>query len=259
MTITTPPTGVRAPERDDDVVSPATARRAARRADRPARRRTTARSGAGRFAEDAVTSGAGTTSAPDRGAAPTRTPAGGRPARATTATASTTKAPERSPAKAPQKTARKEPPASTRGRAATPPRAPFVLLVVGLLGGTLVSLLLLNTVLAQDAFTLSELQRSNQQLSERKQALQEDIARESSPEVLHEKARNLGMKDPDRPAFIDGRTGRVTEGGTRPPGVPDEAMAAAGAAGVTGAPGALVPPADGSTPRRTGGSEGGRR
>lgn len=132
-------------------------------------------------------------------------------------------------------------------RAAAPPRAPFVLVVVGLLGGALVSLLLLNTVLAQDAFSLSELQRGNQRLNEQKQALQEEIARESSPEVLHAKARGLGMRDPDRPAFIDPRTGRVTESGGRPPGVPDEAMAAAAAGGVTGAPGALVPPPGGLT------------
>jgi cell division protein FtsB len=152
-------------------------------------------------------------------------------------------------------------------RQAAPPRTPFVLLVVGLLGGALVSLLLLNTVLAQDAFTLSELQRDNKQLSERKQALQEDINRENSPAVLHAKARALGMVDGKRPAFIDARTGRVTEGGTRPPGVSDDAMAAAAGAGVTGAPGAIMPPPAGSarphaqrhgtatTPQRSGNGE----
>ncbi|MGH3388052.1 MAG: hypothetical protein ACRDOO_04160, partial [Actinomadura sp.] len=55
---------------------------------------------------------------------------------------------------------------------AAPPRAPFVLLVLGLLGGALVSLLLLNTVLAEDAFTRTKLQRSNKQLNEQRQALQ---------------------------------------------------------------------------------------
>jgi hypothetical protein len=134
-----------------------------------------------------------------------------------------------------------------------------VLLVVGLLGGALVSLLLLNTVLAQDAFTLSELQRGNQQLNERKQAIQEDIAREESPEVLHRKARDLDMRDPEQNAYMDGRTGRVTEGGTRPPGVPDEAMAAAAAAGVIGAPGAVVPPSGGAGRQSDGGTGGGTR
>ncbi|HZE30745.1 MAG TPA: hypothetical protein VE198_04825 [Actinoallomurus sp.] len=88
-------------------------------------------------------------------------------------------------------------------RAATAPQAPFAVLVVGLLGGALVGLLLLNTALAQQSFTRSELQRENQRLDERKQALQEDIARESAPEVLHAKARRLGMRDAGRPASID--------------------------------------------------------
>jgi hypothetical protein len=150
-------------------------------------------------------------------------------------------------------------PGNTASRAVrTAPRAPFVLLVVGLLGGALVSLLLLNTVLAQDAFTLSELQRGNQQLNERKQALQEDISREGSPAVLHAKARGLGMVDGRSPAFIDPRTGQITAGGTRPPGVSDEAMAAAAGAGVTGAPGAIMPPAGGKA-ARGGRAEGGTR
>ena len=87
-------------------------------------------------------------------------------------------------------------------RATTAPQAPFAVLVVGLLGGALVGLLLLNTTLAQQSFTRSELQRENQRLDERKQGLQEDIARESAPEVLHAKARRLGMRDSGQPASI---------------------------------------------------------
>ncbi|MCW2904080.1 MAG: hypothetical protein JWO67_6345, partial [Streptosporangiaceae bacterium] len=85
------------------------------------------------------------------------------------------------------------------GAQSAPPRAPFVLLVVGLLGGALVSLLLLNTVLAEDAFTLTKLQRSNKQLGQQRQALQEEIAREESPEVLAQKAKALGMVQVTRP------------------------------------------------------------
>jgi hypothetical protein len=82
----------------------------------------------------------------------------------------------------------------------TAPQAPFAVLVVGLLGGALVGLLLLNTALAQQSFTRSELQRENQRLDERRQGLREDIARESDPKVLHAKARSLGMRDSVRPA-----------------------------------------------------------
>jgi hypothetical protein len=90
-------------------------------------------------------------------------------------------------------------------RATTAPQAPFAVLVVGLLGGALVSLLLLNTVLAQQAFTVGELQQENQRLDERKQALQEDITRETGPEVLHAKARRLGMRDAGQPVYLDPR------------------------------------------------------
>jgi cell division protein FtsB len=218
MTITTPPRETRTgrpPRTADEAATPARRRPPAERRagaveGRPAVRRTTRTGAAG------------------SGAPATTTKPGGR--------VTATKAPK----------AAKDSKATVVRRSAPPPRAPFVLLVVGLLAGALVSLLLLNTVLAQDAFTLSELQRGNQRLSERKQALQEEISRESSPAVLYKKARALGMVDAKRPAFIDERTGRVTEGGTRPPGVSDDAMAAAAGAGVTGAPGAIMPPPDGT-------------
>lgn len=155
------------------------------------------------------------------------------------------------PTRRPARTTSPERPARRAARQAEPPRAraPFVLLVVGLLGGALVSLLLLNTVLAQDAFTLSQLQRDNRRLAERKQALEADIARESDPAVLRQKALGLGLVDSQAPAFIDARTGRVIEGGSPPPGVSDDAAAAAAAGGLTGAPGAIVPPAGGADPQ----------
>jgi hypothetical protein len=248
MTITTPPqeTRTRRPRRPaDEPAEPASRRVPAERSDDAAETRPAK--------TDAARSGVTKTAARTRTAAPAerrrRRPATRPPAAK----------PKTKPAKTAAKPKTTESTTATKAgkvrvtvvrRPAAPPRAPFVLLVVGLLGGTLVSLLLLNTVLAQDAFTLSELQRGNQQLSERKQALQEDINRENSPAVLHAKARALGMVDGKRPAFIDARTGRVTEGGTRPPGVSDDAMAAAAAAGVTGAPGAIMPPA-GTAPPRT--------
>ncbi|TYB44658.1 hypothetical protein [Actinomadura chibensis] len=131
------------------------------------------------------------------------------------------------------------------------PRAPFVLLIVGLLGGALVSLLLLNTVLAKDAFTLSRLQQSNKQLEQQRQAYEADIARGGSPEGLSNKAKALGMKQADDMAFFNPDTGR-TGGGTVQP-VPREAAAAAGAAGVVGVPGTVVP-GDGVPPSVLGGA-----
>ncbi|WP_345025522.1 hypothetical protein, partial [Actinomadura keratinilytica] len=130
-------------------------------------------------------------------------------------------------------------PRSAARRGAAPPRTPFVLLIVGLLGGALVSLLLLNTVLAEDAFTLTRLQKSNKLLAQQKEALQEDIAREESPAILAQRAEALGMVRPTQVAYLDEPTGRVIGGPVRP--VPHAAAATAGAAGVVGIPGAVVP------------------
>lgn len=135
---------------------------------------------------------------------------------------------------------RTRPAARTRPRPSSGrPRAPFVLLILCLLGGALVSLLLLNTVLARDTYTLSALEGSERQLIQQKQALTEEIAREEAPGRLALKARNQGMVQPTEPAFIDPGNGRVTGGTLRP--VPSAAAAAAAAAGVIGVPGAIVP------------------
>jgi hypothetical protein len=136
-------------------------------------------------------------------AARTGTARTGTAARGRAATTRTVRAPERRAAVPARRSVR-----TVERRTTTAPQAPFAVLVVGLLGGALVGLLLLNTVLAQQAFTLSELQRDNQRLDERKQALQEDIALESNPEVLHAKARRLGLRDAEQPVFVDPRTGR---------------------------------------------------
>jgi hypothetical protein len=159
--------------------------------------------------------------------------------------------PKPKPAPKPVPKAVREPVESERFSA--PPRAPFVLLVVGLMAAALVSLLLLNTVLAQDAFSLSELQRNNQQLVQSRQALQESIAREESPAVLAQKARALGMVPNPHPAFIDARTGRVIQTGTRQPGISNTAVNAVGAAGVAGVAGPVVviPSSSSTTDGRT--------
>ncbi|SNR65278.1 hypothetical protein [Actinomadura mexicana] len=152
---------------------------------------------------------------------------------------------------------------STEGAAASrrsgqpAPRAPFVLLIVGLLGGALVSLLLLNTVLAKDAFTLTRLQQSNKQLEQQRQAYEEEIAREGAPQQLSKKAEWLGMRQGEDPAFFSTEPGRP--GGTIRP-VPHSAAASAGAASVLGVPGTVIP-GDGVPPAdaRTNGTGAGTR
>ncbi|GAA3803118.1 hypothetical protein GCM10022226_23770 [Sphaerisporangium flaviroseum] len=79
------------------------------------------------------------------------------------------------------------------------PRAPFVLLVVGLLCGGLVSLLLLNTVLAQDSFRMNDLRKSTQQLNQQAQDVRTKVLLQSQPNRLDERARQQGLKQ-DRTA-----------------------------------------------------------
>lgn len=114
--------------------------------------------------------------------------------------------PVRTPPREPVATPRTRRPAASRGR---PPRGPFVLLVLGLLGGALVSLLLLNTILAQRSFTLESLQERNSHLTQRVEALEQEVAYQSSSEVLARKARALGMVPTRTPAFLDPDAGTI--------------------------------------------------
>ncbi|MFJ9816231.1 septum formation initiator family protein [Streptomyces sp. NPDC101151] len=86
-----------------------------------------------------------------------------------------------------------------RARAA---RAPFVLLVVLLLGGGLIGLLVLNSALSEGSFKLDDLQKRTKGLTDEEQALQRDIDAYSSPDALQRRARELGMVPGGDPAFL---------------------------------------------------------
>ena len=73
----------------------------------------------------------------------------------------------------------------------------------------LVSMLIVNTMLASGAFTVSELQAEKALLLEEEQQLTEDIAVASSPLLLEERARAMGMVPQDAPAFIDLEAGTI--------------------------------------------------
>lgn len=139
-------------------------------------------------------------------------------------TSAATKAP---PARrpAPQRTA--PTPARRRSTAAAPrpavraPRMPFVLLVLGLLGGALISLLALRTVLVADSFTISELQTSNEKLAHEEEALREEVVHLESSERIADEAEEMGMEPGQAPLFLDLDERRVTgDGGGAPSGLP---------------------------------------
>ncbi|MEU6569283.1 septum formation initiator family protein [Streptomyces parvulus] len=95
--------------------------------------------------------------------------------------------------------ARLLPPAGGRGQAA---RAPFVLLVVLLLGGGLIGLLVLNSALSEGSFQLDDLKEETKSLTDEEQALQRDIDAYSAPRALQRRARELGMVPGGDPAFL---------------------------------------------------------
>ncbi|MFJ6936080.1 septum formation initiator family protein [Streptomyces sp. NPDC101132] len=98
-------------------------------------------------------------------------------------------------------------------------RTPFVLLVVALLGGGLITLLLLNSALNQGSFQLSKLKRDTTALTDEQQALQRDVDAYSAPDALERRARRLGMVPGGSPVFLgaDGKVNGVPSTASAPP------------------------------------------
>jgi len=98
-------------------------------------------------------------------------------------------------------------------------RTPFVFLLVGLLGGGLLCLLLINTILDTGSYQITQLQQQNVTLAQRTQTLQAQIAYEESPTVLAKQARQLGMREPGLLHFLDLKKGRIESEPGHVPGV----------------------------------------
>jgi cell division protein FtsB len=130
------------------------------------------------------------------------------------------------------------------------PRGPFVLTVGAVLTLGLLGVLLLNTVVTQDAFAVSALQATSAELADREEALTQEVAAAESPQQLEERARALGMVPSKNPVFLRLSDGTVL--GEPVAGSP--ARTAAAPAAAQGATGAAAPStettgtADGRTP-----------
>ena len=98
-------------------------------------------------------------------------------------------------------------PATTSKRRARLGIFAIVCLAIATVG--LVSMLIVNTMLASGAFTVSELQAEKALLLEQEQQLTEEIAIASSPLLLEENVRAMGMVPQDAPAFIDLESGEI--------------------------------------------------
>jgi hypothetical protein len=72
--------------------------------------------------------------------------------------------------------------------------------VVGVIG--LMFLLLINTLLAQDAFELTSLKLEAKLISDEREAIARQIDKISSPDALAKAATDLGMKPSENPTFL---------------------------------------------------------
>jgi hypothetical protein len=92
------------------------------------------------------------------------------------------------------------------------PRAPFILLLIGLLGGALVSLLVISTTLAQGSFQITSLQQQNASLARQEQALTNAVAKAADPAVIAGEAEQLGMRQNPNLRFINLKNGKIVTG-----------------------------------------------
>jgi len=100
------------------------------------------------------------------------------------------------------------------------PRAPFILLVLCLLGGGLICLLVINTTLGAASFQIDKLQKSANARTLQAQSLQAQIATDQSPARIAQEACALGMRPQRRLQYLDLRTHKLL---SQRPGTPVQA------------------------------------
>jgi len=82
------------------------------------------------------------------------------------------------------------------------PRAPFAAALVALMVTGLIGLLVLNTVLAKDAFKLYALQVEGRKLADSEQFLTREVEALRAPSALAKQAAAMGMVQAGPPAFL---------------------------------------------------------
>jgi cell division protein FtsB len=80
------------------------------------------------------------------------------------------------------------------------------MLLLGLLGGGLTCLLVVNTTLAANSIQINRLEQANAAGTQQVQQLQQEVAAQQSAAVIAKEARKLGMRPEVVPAFLDLRT-----------------------------------------------------
>jgi len=106
-----------------------------------------------------------------------------------------------------------EPAEAARPAVAGSHRMPFVVLLCGLLGGALVSALVISTTLAEGSFQINKLQDSTSAVARQRQTLEEQVAQAQSAQVIEQRASKLGMRRPGELQFVNLKTGKTTNDG----------------------------------------------
>jgi hypothetical protein len=113
-------------------------------------------------------------------------------------------------------------------------KTPFAIVLVVLLVGGLLGLLLLNTLVAQDSFTLHDLAKQSRDLQLREQQLAGQVEDAQAPGKLADRATRMGMVPGGPPAFLRLPDGRVL-------GKAGKGMAAPVVTGVAAKPATTAP------------------
>jgi len=86
---------------------------------------------------------------------------------------------------------------------------PFILLLVGLLGGALVSLLVISTTLDEGSYNINNLTNENNLLYKNVQSLTNQVNLEKNPAVIASEAAGLGLRQQGDERFINPATGKI--------------------------------------------------
>lgn len=84
----------------------------------------------------------------------------------------------------------------------------FATFLTAIFIASLIGLLMINTLLARDAFLLGQLKQEAQILTDQREAILQELAAKSSPDRLAEQATQLGMVASTNPRFLDLSAGR---------------------------------------------------
>ena len=79
----------------------------------------------------------------------------------------------------------------------------FAIFVTSLAGVGFIFLLFINTLLAQDAFELSNLKSEAKAIADQREAIDRALSYQSAPSTLASHAQALGMKPADAPIFLN--------------------------------------------------------